>query len=146
MNALSLGVSYDHALSRLEAAGGDMAALPEVPQTLLLVEAAQSIIDSGGLAYFYETDFPHNPPYALFADAYRRIGAEVAAECIEASSLLFPFAEPHFFEPLRQLWLEKLALEPGGTLEVLSRRIAGDDSVWERLRAYVAAHRAEFKA
>lgn len=126
---------YDYAVSCLAAAGGDTEALPLPLQTLLLVEMAQTLIDSGGLDYFYEADFPNNPAYEVFVQAYRRIGAESAADCIEASALMFPFAEPHFFEELRQVWLEKMRIDP--RFASLGERIAGDASVWQKLSQYV---------
>src|SRR6478752_7638559 len=107
MNDSVLGQPYDYAVSRLAAVGGHLDALPVPLQTLLVVESAQGMIDSGGLEYFYEADFPNNPPYTLFVEAYRRIGAEAAASCIETTSLMFPFEDPHFFAPLRELWLER---------------------------------------
>ncbi len=126
---------YDYAVSCLAAAGGDVEALPLPLQTLLLVEMAQTLIDSGGLEYFYEADFPNNPAYDVFVQAYRRIGAESAADCIEASALMFPFAEPHFFEELRQVWLEKMRIDP--QFAGLGERITGDASVWQKLSQYV---------
>jgi hypothetical protein len=146
MDSSALGKPYDHAIGRLQAAGGDVSLLPVPLQTLLLVESAQAIIDNGGLEYFYEADFPNNPPYADFVAAYRRIGADQAAECIAASSLLFPFDEPHLFEGLRQLWLEKFRLEPGHAFAHLSARVTGDAGVWTRLAAYVEQHRGAFGA
>ena len=140
------GRAYDYALSRLHAASGDIEALPLALQTLLIVESAQGIIDNGGLAFFYEADFPNNPPYATFVEAYRRIGAESAAACIEATAGMFPFSDPHFFEPLRQLWLEKLCEDPGGEFHRLSDRICGDPSVWTRLEEYVEKNRHAFAA
>ena len=126
---------YDYAVSCLAAAGGDVEALPLPLQTLLLVEMAQTLIDSGGLEYFYEADFPNNPAYDVFVQAYRRIGAESAADYIEASALMFPFAEPHFFEELRQVWLEKMRIDP--QFAGLGERITGDASVWQKLSQYV---------
>lgn len=132
-----LGQPYDYAVSCLAAAGGDIEELPLPLQTLLIVEAAQSMIDSGGLEYFYEADFPNNPAYEVFAQAYRRIGAESAAACIEASALMFPFAQPHCFEELRQVWLERLRVDPKQEFAGLSKRISGDASVWRNLSQYV---------
>lgn len=137
---------YDYAVMCLDAAGGDITALPVPLQTLLLVESAQGIIDNGGLAYFYEADFPNNPPYSDFVDAYRRIGAETAAWCIEASSLMFPFADPHFFAPLRELWLEKLRADQAQEFSRLNQRICGDAAVWEKLADYVERHSDAFAA
>jgi hypothetical protein len=135
---------YDIAVARLHDAGGHLDALPIALQTLLVVEAAQLMIDSGGLAYFYEADFPNNPPYADFVAAYRRIGAESAADCIERTAAMFPFGDPELFEPLRLLWLEKLGQDPQGEFRRLSDRISGDGSVWTLLDAYVQAHRHAF--
>lgn len=135
MSDAALGKPYDYAVDRLAAAGGDMEALPLPLQTLLMVEAAQTMIDSGGLAYFYEADFPNNPAYEVFAQAYRRIGAEAAADCIEASAQMFPFADPHFFEELRQVWLERMRHDP--QFAGLDERISGDASVWRQLAQYV---------
>jgi hypothetical protein len=140
----ALGRPYDYAVSRLHAAGGDIAVLPLPLRTLLMVEQAQSIIDNGGLAFFYEADFPNNPPYSAFVDAYRRIGAGEAAACIEQSASLFPFAEPQYFEPLRQVWLEKLGTDP--EFKRLDGRICGDASVWQGLVAYVEKNRDAFAA
>jgi hypothetical protein len=140
----ALGKPYDHAVARLHDAGGDLHALAVPLRTLLMVESAQSFIDSGGLAYFYEADFPNQPAYAEFVEAYRLIGAGDAADCIERTSLMFPFDEPHLFEELRQMWLEKLAADPAGEFARLSDRISGDASVWAKLAAYVANHRAAF--
>lgn len=144
MNISALGEPYNHAIGRLQAAGGDLQALPIELQTLLLVESAQGIIDNGGLEYFYEADFPNNPPYTLFVEAYRRIGATAAADCLEASSLLFPFDEPQYFEPLRQLWLEKFRSDPGHAFARLAREIGADATVWDRLADYVERHRTAF--
>lgn len=144
MNHSPIDEPYDFTVVRLDAVGGDITALPVPLQTLLLVEAAQGIIDNGGLAYFYEADFPNNPPYADFVDAYRRIGADSAAWCIEASSLMFPFADPHFFAPLRELWLEKLRADQAQEFACLNERICGDATVWEKLVDYVQRHRAAF--
>jgi hypothetical protein len=134
------GAPYEYAIARLQAAGGDVAALALELQTLLLVESAQSIIDNGGLEFFYEADFPNNPPYSDFVAAYRRIGADGAADCIEASALLFPFDQPQHFEPLRQLWLERFRQEPQHVFARLSAQVCGDASVWAKLRLYVRAH------
>lgn len=145
MSFSALGQPYNHAIARLAEAGGDVSALALPLQTLLLIESAQSIIDNGGLEFFYEADFPNNPPYDQFVDAYRRIGADAAADCIEATAAMFPFDEPHFFEELRQLWLEKMRLQPAGDFGRWSDRICGDATVWSKLGDYVSANRAAFQ-
>jgi hypothetical protein len=146
MTGSAMGAPYDYAVSCLQAAGGDVAALAQPLQTLLLVESAQSMIDNGGLAYFFEYDFPNHPPYDLFVAAYRRIGAASAAECIEQSVGLFPFAEPELFAELRVLWLEKFRVDEAGAFAEFSRRIGGDESVWRHLDEYVERNRDAFTA
>lgn len=136
----SLEHPYDVAIARLQAANGDLEALPEPLQTLLIVESAHTLIEAGGLAFFYEADFPNHPPYETFAAAYRRIGAHAAAHCIEETATLFPFADPELFEPLRQVWLEKLLAERHERFLRLSDDIASDEAVWDKLALYVAAH------
>lgn len=144
MSHPSLDRPYDYAVARLHDAGGDVAALPVPLQTLLVVESAQTLVESGGLEFFYEADFPNNPPYADFVAAYRRIGAEGAASCIEQTAQMFPFEEPQLFEPLRQLWLERIAADPGSEFQRLSARMAADASVWTRLADYVERNRDAF--
>lgn len=146
MTASLVARVYDHAVARLHDAGGHLDAVPLELQTLLMVESAQAIIDSGGLAYFYEADFPNNPAYAAFAAAYRRIGAESAADCIALTAAMFPFEDPELFEPMRQLWLERLQQDPQGEFRRLSDAISGDPSVWALLEAYVQANRQAFGA
>ena len=140
----ALGKPYDYAVACLNAAGGNLDGISVPLQTLLIVESAQGIIDSGGLEYFFEADFPNTPPYSWFVDAYRRIGADEAADCIEAASLLFPFDEPQCFAPLRELWLEKFSADPHGEFRRLSNRICGDGAVWEMLANYVNRHPSAF--
>jgi hypothetical protein len=36
--------------------------LPPAVKTILLVHAAQGVIDNGGLQYFFEADWPDRPP------------------------------------------------------------------------------------
>ena len=146
MLSASLEEPYTFALASLELANGDMQLLAIPLQTLLLVESAHGIIESGGLEYFYDADFPNNPPYEVFVEAYRRIGAESAAACIEATAQMFPFDEPHLFAPLRQVWLEKLRVDPLQEFARLSERVCADDSVWAKLGDYVERHRAAFAA
>ena len=79
-----------YAAERVREAGGDVSQLPEPVQTVVVVDTAQGIIDNGGLGYFFESDFPGNPPYSFFVEVFRRIGAESVASCIEQTSRMFP--------------------------------------------------------
>jgi hypothetical protein len=123
-----------------------MELLSEPLQTVLVVEAAQGIIDNGGLEYFYEADFPENPPYLMFVDAYRRIGAVAGAMCIEASARMFPFSNPHLYESKRRAWIEGVKNDESHEFVALSRKICGDESVFAKLGEYVERNRSAFTA
>lgn len=96
----------DEAFARFAAAGEDFSALPDPIKTVVIVCGAQGVIDNGGLDYFYRGDWPGQPPYSTFSEAYRRIGATLAAESIEGTASLFPFAEPHRHKELRRQYLD----------------------------------------
>jgi hypothetical protein len=114
---------------------------------VVVIDTAQGIIDNGGLEYFYESDFPGNPPYSFFVDTFRRIGAESVASCIEATSRMFPFSDPHLYEAKRQHWLGDGVKENEAHEFVrLSRMACGDESVFRKLAAYVEMHRDAFAA
>lgn len=127
----------EYAFARLEEAGGDLRQLAEPVQTVVAVYTAQGIIDNGGLEYFYESNFPGNPDYSFFVDAFRRIGAESVASCIEDSSRLFPFPQPQLHEAKRQQWLDGVKDNESHEFVRLSRQACGDQSVIPRLAEYV---------
>lgn len=120
--------------------------LPEPVLTLAVVDTAQGIIDNGGLEYFYEGDFPKNPPYTLFVAAFRRIGAESVASCIEVTSRMFPFAQPQLHVEKRQQWLDRVKRDEAHEFVRLSRRACGDESVFRKLAEYVERNRDAFSA
>jgi hypothetical protein len=113
-------------------------------RTVALVQAAQGIIDNGGLEYFFEMDFPQNPPYSTFVDAFREIGFDAVAKCIEASAGMFPFPHPHLCEAQRQVWLVSIEENERHEFARLSCRACGDKEVWEKLAEYVDRNRDAF--
>ena len=135
-----------YATVRVREGGGDVSQLSEPVQTVLVVDTAQGIIDNGGLEYFYESDFPANPPYSLFVEAFRRIGAESVASCIEDTSRMFPFPQPHLHESRRQQWLDAVKNDETHEFVRLSRRACGDESVFRKLAEYVERHRSVYGA
>ena len=125
-------------------AGGDVFKLPEAFQTVVVIETVQGIIDNGGLEYFFESDFPNNPPYSFFVDVFRRVGAEGVAHCIEDASRMFPFPDAHLHECKRQRWLESVKHDDAHEFVRLSRRACGDESVFLKLADYVEKNRHVF--
>lgn len=132
----------DYAFSELDRAGGDLAKLPLQLQTVVIVFTAQGIIDNGGFQYLFASDFPNDPAYTLFSDAYRKIGASNAADCIEKAVALFPFPQPHLSRERRKAFLD--SLPKGSEFFQLGERISVDNHVWEALEHYVSDNRASF--
>ena len=84
-----------HTYKKLEQLGGDPSKLDIPKQTVAVLYSVQAIIDSGGFLYLFENDFPLNPPYSQFVDAYRRLGSNEAAVRLEKAVAMFPFKDPH---------------------------------------------------
>lgn len=131
-----LDAATDLAFAKLQRAGGDPRNLDEPFRTLAIVCAAQGVIDNGGLRYFFENNWPGQPPYALFAQAYRNIGAAVLAQAIEEAAAAFGFPHPERHEERRHQCL--LGAEGNRIAAIDQRR---EEDVWTLLAAYARAHR-----
>jgi hypothetical protein len=113
-------------------------------QTVWAVEQAQGVIDNGGLQYFFENDWPENPPYALFIDAFRRIGAQQAADCIQDAVEMFPSKSPHLDYQMRRDYMDSLRAKEGDEESVVDKLggriidLGGDTFI--RLARYVLDH------
>jgi hypothetical protein len=119
--------------------------LPLPLQTVVVIYSAQGIIDNGGLEYFYESDFNNEPPYFFFTEAYRRIGADEAADCIEKTAAMFGIPDPHLKRLERWDFLERIKGDETHEFSLLSRKICGDQQVWKKLAEYVATNHGAFK-
>lgn len=140
--------AFDFAIVELERAE-NIEELDEPLRVVIMVSTAQGIIDNGGLQYFFENNFPEKPPYALFVDAYRAIGAKKEAAALESSINLFPFARPERFRGKRNAVLDKY-LEDGGhrkdsPFEPFTHVLCGSERVWECLERYVRKHQKVFR-
>ena len=143
--------TYDRAIEHARTAAAnakDIAKLPASLRTVALVHAAQGVIDNGGLQYFFESDFPGKPDYALFIEAYRAIGAEDAADTLGQAVKLFPFDSPHKYQKKRNKFLDSFLDEDdepvNSPFEPLTKRLCGNKGIWEKLKKYVAAHSGDF--
>ena len=137
-----------YALAEVERVG-DPDKLPPPVRTVVLVHAAQGIIENGGLQYFFESDFPGQPPYSVFVDAYRAIGALEEAKALADAVSLFPFANPHRFQARRDKFLEQFldggAHRPDSPFEPFTDQLCGSNDVWPLLEAYVERHADLFR-
>jgi hypothetical protein len=138
-------VGLDTAREKMRSAGGLRLASRPL-QVALIVSTAQGIIDNGGLQYFYEVDFEDQSAYSDFVDAYREIGAVEAADLIERSAKMFPFATPHLYETKRQQWLDEIRAVNEHEFHALSDRLIGNKSVFPKLMEYMGIHRSVFSA
>ena len=127
---------------------GDPDRVPPPVRTVVLVHAAQGLIDNGGLQYFFESDFPGQPPYSVFVEAYRTIGANGEAQVLADAVKLFPFAAPHRFQARRDKFLETFldggAHRPDSPFKPFTDTLCGNANVWRLLEAYVERHAESF--
>ena len=132
----------DYAFKELERIGGDPLKLPVPLQTVVLIYPAQGMVDNGGFRYLFENDFLGNPPYSIFSDAYRRIGAVEAAEYLDRAVAMFPFDQPHLSAERRNEFMD--SLDESSEFFELGDRVCGDETVWARLEEYVTKHASVF--
>lgn len=129
------------AFARLEAEGGDPRRLPVAPRTVATVYAAQGVIDNGGLRRFFENDWPSRPPYAVFVEAFRAVGADAEADAIAEVVEAFGVQAPEAETAYRAEFLRG----PGGDhVRRLDTRLVSD--VWNLLAAYARRNRDSFDA
>jgi len=128
---------------------GDPLLLPLPLKIVYLVQGAQGVIDNGGLHFFFGHDWHGQPPYAVFVDAYRAIGAVSEADALASAVASFPFADPHKHECQRREFIEQFLIDkdrtrhrPDSPFEIYD--ICGSEAVWRQLSAYVAAHAESF--
>ena len=125
--------------------------LPWVAQVVTVVVEAQGCIDNGGFIYFFEGDYPGDPPYSVFAEAFRAIGADESAECIEVAVSLFPFPEPHFNGDARRAYLRDHCMidertDNSSTLVKLGDRVIDNSTAnYALLARYIREHLNEIR-
>lgn len=141
-----LNDAIEAARTFLPAVDENAALLPEPMRTVVIVSTAQGIIDNGGLEYFFESDFPHNPPYSLFVEAFRRIGADEVSTCIERCADMFPFPHPHLHEAKRQQWIDSIKDNEAHEFVRLSDKACGDKVVYKKLAEFAERNRDAFEA
>ena len=115
--------------------------LDEPLMTFWAVDQAQGVTDNGGFQYFFENDWPEKPPYSLFVEAFRRIGAQEAADCLEQAVAMFPSTSPHLDYQMRRNHMDFLQAneaEKYSAFEKLGSRLIdfGGDT-FTRLATYI---------
>ncbi|QDU27452.1 hypothetical protein ETAA8_25400 [Anatilimnocola aggregata] len=128
------------AFEKLKVAGGEISLLDEPFRTVALVFSAQGVIDNGGLNYFFESDWPGNPSYSLFADAYRRIGSVDAANAIQDAATSFGISFPERDSKLRNEFMEKQFGADGAWEVQWDDAVCGDERVWSNLEKWIRSN------
>lgn len=130
----------DEALKRLSAADSDVSRVEEPYRTIAIIYSAQGIIDNGGLTYFFAEDWPHNPAYSEFADAYERIGCIEAAKALRSAALSFGIEQPELYSEQRQAYIDANYDETSLEVRGWDDSICGDKKVWENLATWVRTY------
>lgn len=73
---------------------------------VVIVYSAWGLIENGGLKYFFESNFPDDPPYEVFIQAFSSVGFTDIALRFSKLISLFPFDEPHKFPRKRQEFID----------------------------------------
>jgi len=138
----SIDKASDVAFAKLGEVNGAIEALSEPYKTIVLIYSAQGVLDNGGLVYFFESDFPKNPPYQLFIEAYNKIGATEIALALTSALTFFKIENPEKniearLEFLRSLPNYHYGYYPHEFLK-LNEAIIGNVEVWKQLNRYVA--------
>ena len=123
----------------------DISRFPRPRQVFITIFSAQGIIDNGGFGYFFESDWPGQPPYSRFSDAYREIGAADVAEWIDRGASLFGIADPHLHRDARLRYLNEHCRDEGAELIKLGDRVESK-RVFRLLEDYVRRHADHFHA
>lgn len=122
--------------------------LSELLLTVWAVVMAQGIIDNGGFGCFFENDFPDNPPYSVFWEAFRRIGALESSQCLETAAKLFPAQRPELDYQMRRDFLnasrEMAAGKRDEMDQLASRFVDLGGSAFQLLVEYIQDHPNHF--
>ena len=127
----------DIAFQQMDSNGDDLTRLDEPYRTVAIIFGSQGIIDNGGLYYFFENDWPNNPPYSTFAGAYETIGCIEAAEAIRNAAASFGFANPELDFKRRRAYMESNYNEETFEVNGWNDCICGDERVFPHLAFWV---------
>jgi hypothetical protein len=114
-------------------------------QVFITVYSAQGVIDNGGFRYFFESDWPGQPPYSRFSDAYREIGAADVAHLIDRAASLFGISDLHRHRAARLQFLNEHGRNEMSELVRLGdKAIDQSEGVFRLLEDYVRLHADHF--
>ena len=127
------------AYAEMDNNGEHYPSLAEPYQTVAIIYSAQGIIDNGGFVYFFENDWPNNPPYSLFADAYERIGRTNSAAAIRNAARSFGVPNPERNLEMRRAYINENYNEETHSVDGWNDCICGDEKIWSDLASWARA-------
>ncbi len=139
-----LSAGFDKAERLLKKARGNMDSIPTSAANLLIIFSAQGVIDNGGYRYFFESDWPKQPPYSRFIEAYSAIGCEKQAADLARVVSTFPFDEPHLNAEKRNQFMDANYDEDECIVNGWGDMLCGDEEVWSKLEAYYLKNKKDF--
>ena len=125
---------------RYAEAGHDISKFGDPYLTIKLVLGAQATIDNGGLNYFFENDWPGNPPYSYFVDAYERIACSASAKSIAHAAKSFGVERPEADYLFRRKFMAENYDEKRRTVKGWPDPVFGSQSVWHHLALWIYTH------
>ena len=132
------------ATAKAKKAENDIHLLPKPVMTFLLVYSAQGVIDNGGYAYFFGSDWPDKLPYEYFYEAYNEIGCTNQAKDIQRVISTFPFTDPHLKMDERKKYIKENYYDEAFEVIGWGDALCGDEEVWEKLSSYYKIHENDF--
>lgn len=139
-----LSEGFDKAERLLRKAKDNINLLPAAVANLLMIYSAQGVIDNGGYKYFFESDWPMQPPYSRFVEAYAAIGCDKQAADLARVVATFPFDNPHLEAEKRNQFMDENYDEETFSVNGWGDMLCGDEEVWTRLEAYYLKNTSEF--
>lgn len=140
----TLNNAIEQATIKLNQVAKNIDDLPQSVATFLMVYSAQGVIDNGGYIYFFESDWPNNPPYLKFIEAYFAIGCINQSQDIARVVSTFPFDDPHLNKQERARFIEANYDEDALEVKSWGESLCGDVEVWEKLEAYCTKNKSDF--
>lgn len=135
-----LSDGFAKAQIELKKAGDDIFRLPDAIRIFLLVYSAQGVMDNGGYRYFFESNWPQNPPYSTFIEAYKAIGCISQAGELERIVSSFPFDNPHLKESDRNSYMDENYDEDKFEIKGWGHKLCGDAEIWDQLKKYYVSN------
>ena len=137
-----LDIAAERFYKELEKVGGDPMKLPYLLRPVAILYTVQAMVDNGGFQYLFENNFPFCPPYSVFSEAYRQIGAYDAADRLDKAVAFFPIENPENDQEGRNKFMDSLS--ESDDFFLLGNEVCGDQRVWELMEMYVKNHSEAF--